>query len=103
MKHKQPKAKIFVITNPFGQETYNNAVRDMENIFDNVYVIDLQRYGLTIYQKIWQDDTLVYANHMTATGYIVSAEHISTYIDYIIRNNLSKFKDVQFIGTDLHF
>ena len=102
IKEKQPKAKIFVITNPFGNDPYNNAVRDMANIFNNVYVIDLFKYAASIYKKIWEDNTLVYGNHLTATGYLVSAEHIATYIDWIIRNNLSEFKEVQFIGENLH-
>ena len=43
------------------------------------------------------------AGHMNAAGYRLTALMVESYIDYIIRNNLSEFKDVQFIGTDLHF
>ena len=35
-------------------------------------------------------------------GYVLTADYVGSYIDYIIRHNMNKFKEVGFIGTDLH-
>ena len=103
----QPKAKIFLITNPAeDSETsgYNGAIRYMATIFDNVYIVDLYTYGLEIYTAMKNTSGPYWYNaHSTALGYMESAKHIMSYIDWIIKNNLVAFKDVQFIGTDYHY
>ena len=53
IKEMQPKAKIFVITDPLSATEsagYNDAVRNMANLFTNVYLIDMYRYGNSIYK-----------------------------------------------------
>ena len=40
--------------------------------------------------------------HMTPAGYLLTAKMTAAYIDYIIRHNMQDFKEVGFIGTDLH-
>ena len=107
VKEVQPKAKIFVVTNPVeaaDTSGYNDAIRYMATIFDNVYVIDLCGYGLDIFKKFKNSaGPFWYSAHSTAMGYVEVARYIMSYIDWIVKNNMMAFKDVQFIGTDYHY
>ena len=107
IKSIQPRARIFVMTNPYPRNTpetgwnyegYDDAVRYMANTFENVFLIDFQKYA----KDFHIDGNLWYSGHMTAIGYQQSAWLISTYIDWIIRNNPKDFRDVQWIGTDYY-
>lgn len=40
--------------------------------------------------------------HMNPAGYLLTAKMTAAYIDYIIRHNMRDFREVGFIGTDLH-
>ena len=81
---------------------YNEAVRKMAEIFENVYVIDLDRYASDQYAKDgeWRRDYYLHG-HLSPAGYEYTAWMFLTYIDWIIRNDMDAFKDVGFIGTDL--
>ena len=72
----------------------------MANLFDRTYFIDLYTYAPE-YNQQFRDK--FFLGHMTATGYILSARMIESYIDYIIRKNPKDFAQVGFIGTDLYF
>jgi len=107
IKEVQPKARIFCITNPTNEsetQGYNTAVRYMSEIFDNVYIMDFYAYAMNEYEGLKDPNSPYWYNsHGTALGYYKSAWHILSYMDYIIKNNMLDFKDVQFIGTDKHF
>ena len=62
--------------------------------FNNCYCIDLAMYDTSI-----KHDYMM-GGHLTTPGYLNSAYVISTYIDYIVRQNLRDFSQVGFIGTD---
>ena len=100
-KSIQPSAKIFVITVPSYFSTkaedngYNDVVRKMPELFDNVFLVDIQKY--TPY--IEKGTKYSYGGHMDSSGYQWFSWMIATYIDYIIRNNLEKFRYVTIIGT----
>lgn len=107
-KELQPKALIFV-------ETIDNTrnakpTRDVANekiraIAEklNCYLLDMAKY--------WIQEDEVYnwmskyqnGGHLNAMGYLLKTQARITYIDWIIRNNLSEFKDVQFIGTNMKY
>jgi lysophospholipase L1-like esterase len=102
IKEHQPKAKIFVITDPLESvNTYgiNTAIRNVAALFTNVYVLDFYQYGA---------DFLIHgflhnqyrSGHFNALGYQYIAKMIATYIDWYIMNNYSEFSQVEFIGTD---
>ena len=99
-----PSSRIFMLTNPRpeGESSgYNAAVRYVASQFgtsDNVFLVDLYQYGHAIYAQYITDQNYFYGGHMTAIGYIESAYHISTCIDWIIRSNPRLFRDVQFIN-----
>ena len=41
--------------------------------------------------------------HRNPSGYILTAQIIDSYIDYIVRHNPQDFKNVGFIGTNIKF
>lgn len=101
IKEVQPKAKIFCITLPrvtTNNTPYSEAIRDMAEIFSNVYIIDLAEYASAIYLNL--PSAMWFGGHMTALGYQMASWHIGTYIDWIVRNNMDEFSQVQFIGTN---
>ena len=107
IKELQPRAKIFLVTIPKGNlvtEERKKAHRDLlERLtqkFTNTYLIDLYTYSPVQDEKFTE---VFWHGHMTATGYIMMAKMIESYIDYIIRQNPQEFKQVGFIGTDLYF
>ena len=91
-------AKFFFITPPYlpdcKADTYKKIaelLNDFTRIFANSYLIDLQKYGPDYADKEFRD-CFYLNNHLTATGYKLTAEMIMSYIDYIIRNNPDDFK-----------
>lgn len=102
IKEIQPKAKIFILTDPLETtETggYNAAIREIAGVFANVYLVDLYTHGRTSYQTglIAECNR---AGHFNAIAYREMALIIATYIDWIMRNNISEFSEIEFIGTD---
>jgi len=101
IKSLQPKAIIFVSTLCYegsDREAYNNVIRSMPTIFENVYLIDIYTYAPKFIDDWSSRYRLGY--HLNAMGYQWEAWMYMTYIDWIIRNNYSKFKQVAFIGTN---
>lgn len=103
----QPKAKIFVITLPIAEggaaaqnfEPMNIQLRKLATIFTNVFIVDLRIQGSPHLNDDWTDR---YRNvyHLNCAGYVYFAWLFSTYVDWIVRNNFDKFKDVGLIGTN---
>ncbi len=109
MKALQPRAKFFLVTepsdgNPEGRDEKRKQVRDLleqfTQYFDRTYLIDLFTYAPAnddAYRDVFR------LGHLTATGYILTARMVESYIDYIIRQNPKDFSQVGFIGTDLYY
>lgn len=108
LKKIQPKAKFFLMTIPSEKgrrdEAKNIAHRDsiyaMADYFDNTYVVDLYEYA-PVYDEEFKKKFFL-GGHMNPMGYVFTAHMVASYIDWIIRNNFEDFKEVAFIGTDLH-
>ena len=103
----QPRAKIFLVTVPsYGDEKdeQRKQIRDMleelTEFFSRTYLIDLYTYA-PVYDEEFRSKFVL--GHMTATGYILTAKMVESYIDYIIRKNPKDFNQVGFIGTDLYY
>lgn len=64
---------------------------------ENCYLIDLTQYSKC------HKDTVYAQGHLTALGYLQQAKEIGAMISYIISQNPSEFKDVQFIGTEFAY
>jgi lysophospholipase L1-like esterase len=74
-------------------EAINEKIREIANVTDDVFLIDLNMYSECF------DGTPYENQHLTAPGYHKMASEIAAYISYIISQNLEDFKWVQFIGT----
>lgn len=110
-KQIQPNAKFFVVTMPRdGCDDARNAIcsshadllRGMAGMFENTYVIDLNRYA-PVYDTGFRSSFYLGRTHLNPAGYILTAHMISSYIDYIIRHNPDDFAQVGFIGTPYRY
>lgn len=107
IKMLQPRAKIFLVSiqrngdaNDEKRRAHRDLLRAMAKYFDRTYLIDLYEYAPindAEYQRKFR------LGHMTATGYLLTARMIESYIDYIIRKNPKDFNQVGFIDTDLFY
>lgn len=76
LKSVQPQARIFLLTRP----------RDASRA-DYSY-------------DTWNDVDKYYLNgHMSPAGYLWTAMYLNEYIDRIIRENPSEFRDIALVGT----
>lgn len=108
-KNIQPDAKFFLMTIPRdeGQNNTLAARRDahaallykMAERYSNTYVLDFRRYA-PVYDSLFKERFFM-GGHMNACGYLLTAQMVMSYIDYIIRRNMRDFKSVPFIGTQL--
>jgi len=103
LKEMQPEVKIFTVTMPDKDKTsYNDAIRMMSEKFSDVWVIDLAEYAVDFYSSpefktLYQPD---HHGHLTPAGYEYTAWEFMTYIDWIIRHDMSAFKEVGFMLPD---
>ena len=93
----------YIVTEINRQNIINHVktIYALSDYFDNTYVIDLYKYG-----PIYDDEfkrRFFLNGHMNASGYILTAKIIDSYIDYIIRHNPKEFQFVPFIGTNIKF
>lgn len=105
IQEMQPKAKIFILTDPLKSVEnagYNSAVREIAGIFKSVYLVDLYTYGTALYNSgfLYQQKR---GGHYNAVGYFICAMIISTYIDWIMKKNPNEFREIEFIGLDNKF
>ena len=106
MRYKEisPDAKFFFVTipneasrNKFGCiEIVNEAVYALAEYFDNAYVIDLHTYG-PVFDDRFHEQFYMHG-HMNPSGYLLIAELVDSYIDYIVRHNPKDFESVGFIN-----
>ena len=108
-KEISPDAKFFFVTfpkddlwvNPAAPQGLCDSVYALADHFDNAYVIDLYRYAPAYDQKFREQFNLY--GHSNASGYILVAQMIDSYIDYIVRHNPKDFHNVPFINTDIRY
>lgn len=106
-KEISPDAKFFFVTFPktpdANEDTYGmiKALYDLAKYFDNSYVIDLYKNGPKYDEKFRERFYL--GNHLNPDGYMLTAELIDSYIDYIIRHNPDDFRNTAFINTDIKY
>ena len=122
IRQVQPRAYIFLSTFLKGYGTippsyapdfdYNAAIRNIVDYYTendganrpegdglHYYLIDYYTYGkpYSYYYNGIHEDT-VQGSHLVATGYLLWAYQYCTYIDWIIKNNMSDFNEVACIG-----
>ena len=102
IKLVQPKAKIFIFTIPNSNSLYtdfNEAIRDIAELYDNVYLIDLNEDYINLFAS-----GFVHANvrggHFNAIGYNYIGNVLLDIINNYMYNNYSNFSSIEFIGTN---
>lgn len=108
-KEIQPRAKFFLTTiarenKPSDErmKRHAEAIYALAEYFgENMYVIDLYR-DMPPHDEEFKRNFYM-GDHLTPAGYLLAAQVMMTYIDYIIRNNPHDFKEVAFIGTQLKY
>ncbi len=65
------------------------------------YVMDLYQYGLA-YDLEFRRKFYLYG-HMNPSGYILTAQLVDSYIDYIVRHNPDDFRTAGMINTDIPY
>ena len=98
VKTENPQIKIFISTqinyyNYTGVSTINSDMATVVSNNTDCYLLDIYNNG----NMVKKDDSY---SHCTAVGYQLLAEYYFRYISYIMHNNYSDFKNVQFIGTN---
>ena len=100
----QPEAKFFLMTAPKGDgearnkdaETLRMCVMKLAEAFENCWVLDFWEYA-PVHDKEFQE--LFYlGGHLNPCGYVLTAQQVMSYIDYIIRHSMADFREVGFIG-----
>lgn len=107
LKEIQPRAKFFLVTMPREKEVgadalreqINDRIRELADGFDNTYLIDLYQYA-PVYDWSFREMFFL-EGHMNPAGYVLTADMISSYIDFIVRHNIRDFDEIGFIGTQL--
>lgn len=110
-KEIQPKGRFFLMTMPksikdAGSERAKNydKIRELlykvAELFEYTYVIDLREYSPVHDDKFVEN--FILGGHLNASGYLMTAHMVMSYIDYIVRNNPHDFSQVGFIGTPWH-
>lgn len=101
IKSIQPLAKFFLVTDPRGSEDdgYNKVIRQMAEVFENVYILDLKKYGPDYSNESDFHKRFFLGGHLNAMGYEYTAWMFMTYIDWIIRHHMEDFEQTAFIGT----
>lgn len=104
----RPDAKFFLMGMPStGSErdglraAHARLLHALAECFDNTYVLDLFAYS-PVHDETFKK-TFFMGGHLNPMGYIVIAEQVMSYIDYIVRANPSDFAEVGFIGTPYHY
>ena len=108
-KEISPDAKFFFVTFPNDDARANNPKADLfynelynlAELFSNSYVIDLYKYG-PVYDDNFKKKFFLHG-HMNPSGYILTAELIDSYIDYIVRHNPDDFKNTGFINSGITY
>ena len=95
VKSIQPGARFFVVTLPtlYGKEEFSAEIRKLPEIFSNVYLIDLEKYGQDFNDPRLKERYFE-KGHMNPAGYQLMAWTFMTYINWIVENNIRDFYDI---------
>lgn len=104
LKVIQPKAKFFLLTIPDNDATkilYNEAIRNISNLFENCYLIDLYEIrneyltGFIKNNQRW--------GHYNAVAYNRMSQIISRLISKYMYENYDEFKQIEFINNEHNY
>lgn len=101
LKDISPRAFFFFMTMPRSDDgdkkdgirrAHAKLMYEFADYFSNSFVIDFYKYA-PVYDADFREIYYL-ENHMNACGYYLTAKMTMTYIDYIIRHNVSAFRKV---------
>lgn len=100
-----PEAKFFFVTLPHSDNTeweeygkkHSELLYSFAEHFSNSYVVDIRKYGPRHNAEFKK--SFFMGGHLTPCGYVLAAQTVASYIDYIIRSDFSSFKQIAFTGT----
>ena len=102
-----PDAKFFLMTMPDEDmdedgknklRLHHDLIHKIAEEFSNCYVIDLYEYAPV--QTAEFKEKFYLEGHLNPCGYVLFAQLIMSYIDYIVRHNIEDFKRTAFINTE---
>ena len=106
----QPKARFFFMSMPRvcsdsetarqRKEAFSAALHQLSEQIPYSYVLDFYRDA-----PVYDAETkrrIFLRGHLNASGYLLTARMVSSYIDYLIRKYPWDFTEVGFIGTPYH-
>ena len=108
-KEISPDAKFFFVGFPRQTENQhterklqtNEQLRKLAAYFENAWFIDLYTYG-PYYDRRFDEHFRLHG-HLNPSGYILTAQLIDSYIDYIVRHNPEDFKHAGFINSGIQY
>lgn len=106
VKSVQPKAKIFLFTIPETASQYgefNEAIREIATLFDNVYLIDLASSKYIDLFNVGFIKQQRRVGHYNAIAYRYMAEKLYKILGSYMYVNASEFKQIEFIGTNYSY
>ncbi|MBE6930183.1 MAG: SGNH/GDSL hydrolase family protein [Ruminococcaceae bacterium] len=104
----EPDSRFFLMTFPNQSDrdekrraqaiVHRDLLYKLSMIFPNIYVLDYMQYGPDYANPEFRKNFFL-GGHLSPVGYMFTAKILVSYVDYIIRHNMSDFKQVGFIGT----
>ena len=104
IKAMRPDAKFFLMSMPREnkkdelREAHSKLLAELCEYFDNCYLLDFYKYAPVYDEEFSRHFRL--GGHLNPQGYLLTANMVMSYIDYIIRKYPQDFSQVAFIGTD---
>ena len=105
----QPDAVFFFVTiphtlDPLEQQTaaqHAALLYELAERFDNCFVIDLYKYA-PVFDEEFRERFFMHG-HMNPSGYLLIAQIVDSYIDYIVRHNPDTFRTIGFVGSEVSY
>lgn len=105
-KEISPEAYFFLMTMPRGEQDDERVtghaalLHDLAGIFTRTYVLDFTAYAPRYDAEFRRNFYL--GGHLNAAGYLLTAQMVMSYIDYLVRKSPEDFAQVGFINKGFH-
>ncbi len=109
LRTMQRQASFFLMTMPRQEEEAERQelrerhaalLYELAELFPYTYVLDFHRYA-PVYDAEFKRRFFL-GGHMNPAGYLLTAQMVASYIDFLIRRNMEDFAQVGFIGEPFH-
>lgn len=102
IKNKFNDSLIFLITCPNAngsRDEISAVIRKIYDHYSKIYPNQIYLIDLNIYARGLTDDFKLNGLHLNSQGYLLHAYTVTTYIDWILRNNIEALNGLPLIGT----